>query len=54
MKDCLPALGTKLAFSHPLDITIETNSLHHRLLREIVRDNMGTIFTAFIYREYIS
>lgn len=38
MKACFPAFGTKVAFSHPLDITIETNSLHHSLLHKIVRD----------------
>ena len=54
MKFCLPALGTKMAFSHPLDITNETNGLHHRLLRETTADSMNASFTALTYRQYIS
>jgi len=53
MKACLPALGTKMAFSHPLDMTNETDSLHHRLLHKTIADSMEASFTAFTYRQYI-
>lgn len=54
MKACLPALGTKMAFSHPLDITNETNGLHHRLLHNTIADSTEASFTTFTYSQYIS
>lgn len=42
-----------MAFSHPLDITNDTNSLHHRLLNKTTADSMAS-FSAFTYRRYIS
>lgn len=54
MKVCLPALGTKMAFSHPLDITSETNGLHHRLFHKTIADGTLASFPAFSYRQYIS
>lgn len=35
IKAWLPTLGTKMALSHPLDITSDTDGLHPRLLHEI-------------------
>lgn len=54
MKACLLALGTKMAFSHALDITNETNGLHYRLLHKTTADSMEASFTAFSYRQYVS
>lgn len=51
MKACLLALGTKMAFSHALDITNETNGLHYSLLHKTTADSMEASFTAFSYRQ---
>lgn len=43
IKAWLPALGTKMAFSHPLDFTSDTDGLHPRVLHEITAGRGGSL-----------
>lgn len=54
MKACLPLLGTKVAFSHPVGITSETNGLYQRFLHRATANTTEASFTVFTHSEYIS
>lgn len=53
IKAWLAALGTKMAFSHPPDITSDTDGLHPRLLHEITAGRGGSL-SCLHYTQHIS